>query len=140
MSQNQLRSIIYTVDISNSKSSTMITLFLVTILCVAVRIGGVGDDMDNVKDLLVQCHDVHTKQIVETFTSIRSNDLFAERHQVRSCFVLPHRTQFKITHIYLRSYPHHSRSLWWERPNLILIKFLRSSRDPFREETPSSSI
>ena len=64
----------------------MLSLFLVTFLSFTVRIGGVGDDMDTVKDLLVQCHEVHTKQIVETFTSIRSNDLFAERHQVRSFF------------------------------------------------------
>ena len=79
----------------------MLSLFLITIFCVAVRIGGVGDDMDTVKDLFVQCHDVHTKQIVETFTSIRSNDLFAERHQVRSFFVLPHTELHSNSHILL---------------------------------------
>ncbi len=79
----------------------MLSLFLVTFLSFTVRIGGVGDDMDTVKDLLVQCHEVHTKQIVETFTSIRSNDLFAERHQVRSFFrsSTPHIERHTNSHV-----------------------------------------
>jgi len=77
---------------SKQSSNALLPFFIIVSLIITPGLV-VASNSEDVRNLMVQCHDVHVHEINEVFESIRSNDLFAERHSVR-CFGGIH------THIY----------------------------------------